>query len=63
MRLAVFKDNGIGRFFAQLFDDIPNTIFFISEKNKLGMNVTQHAKHILSERKQLSLILKAPLKA
>ncbi|MFZ2855014.1 MAG: glycosyltransferase family 4 protein [Rhodocyclaceae bacterium] len=63
MKLAVFKDHGIGRFFAQLFDDIPETTFFISEKNKSGMNVTRQAKYILSEKEQARHILKAPLKA
>lgn len=63
MKLAVFKDHGIGRFFAQLFDDIPETTFFISEKNKSGMDVTRQAKHVLSEKNQVRQILKAPLKA
>ena len=63
MKLAVFKDHGIGRFFAQLFDDIPETTFFISEKNKSGMNVTRQAKHILSKKAQIRHILKAPLEA
>jgi glycosyltransferase involved in cell wall biosynthesis len=63
MKLAVFKDHGVGRFFAQLFDDIPETTFFISEKNKSGMNVTRQAKHILSEKAQNLRILRAPLRA
>jgi len=63
MKLAVFKDHGIGRFFAQLFDDIPEATFYISEKNKSGMNVTRRAKHVLSEKEQIRRILKAPLKA
>jgi len=63
MKLAVFKDHGIGRFFAQLFDDIPETTFFLSEKNKSGMNVTRQAKHILSEKAQIRHILKNPLAA
>jgi len=63
MKLAVFKDHGIGRFFAQLFDDIPEATFYISEKNKSGMNVTRQAKHVLSKKEQIRCILKAPLKA
>lgn len=63
MKLAVFKDHGIGRFFAQLFDDIPETTFFISEKNKSGLNVTRQTQHILSEKMQIRHILRAPLKA
>src|ERR1035437_4759426 len=63
MKLAVFSDHGIGRFFAQLFDGIPEATFFISEKNKSGMDVTPRPKVILSEKNQARQILKAPLKA
>lgn len=63
MKLAVFKDHGIGRFFAQLFDNIPETTFFLSAKNKSGMNVTQQPKFILSEKKQVRKILRQPIRA
>ncbi|MRD74009.1 glycosyltransferase family 4 protein [Rhodocyclus tenuis] len=63
MKLAVFKDHGIGRFFAQLFDDIPEAKFFLSEKNKSGLGVTQRPRHMLSEREQARLIIKSPIKA
>lgn len=63
MKLAVFSDHGIGRYFAQLFDNIPEATFFISEKNKSGLNVTQHPRYFLSERNQILHILKAPHKA
>lgn len=63
MKLAVFKDHGIGRFFAQLFDNVPGTTFFISAKNKSGMDVTSQPKYILSEKEQVRHIWKKPLKA
>lgn len=63
MKIAVFKDHGIGRYFTQLFNDVPETTFFISAKNKSGMNVTQQAKYVLSKKEQVRHILKAPIKA
>lgn len=63
MKLAIFKDHGIGRYFAQLFDDIPDTCFFLSAKNKSGLNVTPREKFIVSQKNQNRLILKSPLKA
>ena len=63
MKLAVFKDYGVGRYFAQLFDSIPDTTFFLSEKNKSGLNITPHRVHLLTKKQQLRDYLKAPLKA
>lgn len=63
MRIAVFSDNGIGRFFAQLFDHVPGVTFYISERNRSGLNVTQRAQHRLSNDKQLHYILRSPIKA
>lgn len=63
MKLAVFKDHGIGRFFAQLFDDIPEATIFISEKNKSGQNISPRPKHVVSRRAQFRHVLRAPLKA
>ena len=63
MKIAVFKDHGIGRYFAQLFDDLPDTTFFISEKNKSGMNVTAQPKCIVSRNGQIRHILRTPVKA
>lgn len=63
MKLAVFKDHGIGRYFAQLFDDISEATVYLSEKNKSGMNVTPRPTVILSEKAQVRQVLKAPLKA
>ena len=63
MKLAVFKDYGVGRYFAQLFDSIPDTTFFLSEKNKSGLNITPHRVHLLTKKQQLHDYLKAPLKA
>lgn len=63
MKLAVFKDYGVGRYFAQLFDSIPNTTFFLSEKNKSGLNITPHRVHLLTKKQQLRDYLKSPLKA
>lgn len=63
MKLAVFKDYGVGRYFAQLFDSIPDTTFFLSEKNKSGLNVTPHRVHLLTKKQQLLDYLTSPLKA
>ncbi|MCH2219598.1 MAG: glycosyltransferase family 4 protein [Dechloromonas sp.] len=63
MKLAVFKDYGVGRYFAQLFDSIPDTTFFLSEKNKSGLNITPHRVHLLTKRQQLRDYLTSPLKA
>ncbi len=63
MKLGIFSDNGIGRFFAQLFDNINEATFFISEKNKSGLNITPKEKYILSDKKQTSLTFKSPLKS
>ncbi len=63
MKLAVFKDYGVGRYFAQLFDSIPDTTFFLSEKNKSGLNITPHRVHLLTKKQQLRDYLKSPLKA
>ena len=63
MKLAVFKDYGVGRYFAQLFDSIPDTTFFLSEKNKSGLNITPHRVHLLTKKQQLREYLKSPLKA
>ncbi len=63
MKLAVFKDYGVGRYFAQLFDSIPDTTFFLSEKNKSGLNITPHRVHLLTKKQQLCDYLKSPLKA
>lgn len=63
MKLAVFKDYGVGRYFAQLFDSIPDTTFFLSEKNKSGLNITPHRVHLLTKKQQLRDYLKSPLQA
>jgi len=63
MKIAVFSDNGIGRFFAQLFDDVPDVTFYISERNRAGLNVTQRAQYRLSNKAQLRHILRSPVKA
>lgn len=63
MKLAVFKDYGVGRYFAQLFDSIPDTTFFLSEKNKSGLNITPHRVHLLTKKQQLRDYLTSPLKA
>jgi len=63
MKLAVFKDYGFGRYFAQLFDSIPDTTFFISEKNKSGLNITPHRVHLLTKKKQLHDYLTSPINA
>lgn len=63
MKLAVFKDHGVGRYFAQLFDGIPDTTFYLSDKNKSGLDVTPRDKVILSEAEQRRRILRAPLAA
>lgn len=63
MKLAVFKDHGIGRYFAQLFDAIPETTFFLSGKNKSGQDVTSLPKVILSDKTQLRSILRHPIDA
>lgn len=63
MKLAVFKDYGVGRYFAQLFDSIPDTTIFLSEKNKSGLNITPHRVHLLTKKLQLRDYLESPLKA
>ncbi len=63
MKLAAFTDYGVGRSFAQLFDSIPDTTFFLSEKNKSGLNITPHRVHLLTKKQQLRDYLKSPLKA
>lgn len=63
MRIAVFSDNGIGRFFAQLFDNVPDVIFYISERNRSGLNVTQRVQYRLSNNTQLRHIFRSPIKA
>ncbi|MCR4299601.1 MAG: glycosyltransferase family 4 protein [Gallionella sp.] len=63
MKIAIFGDNGIGRFFAQLFDDVPDVTFYISERNRSGLNVTQRAQHRLSNNTQLRHVLQSPIKA
>ncbi len=63
MKLAVFKDYRVGRYFAQLFDSIPDTTFFLSEKNESTLNITPHRVHLLTKKQQLRDYLKSPLKA
>ena len=63
MKLAIFKDKGIGRYFSQLFDDIQGSIFFISEKNLLGINISSHKKYFLSGKKRAYLAIKSPFEA
>lgn len=59
-RLAVFGDNGIGRWFAQLFDSCPDVRFYLSEQNKSGLDVTQREKVLLSNRLNLRQALRQP---
>ncbi len=63
MKLAVFKDYGIGRYFSQLFDSIPNTILFIAENNKSGLNVSPHPLHILHKKNEFRHMINNPLSA
>ena len=63
MKLAVFGDNGIGRYFAQLFDTVSDVTFYISESNKSGLDVTSQAKYVLSNRTQAKLVLKQPIRS
>lgn len=59
-RLAVFGDNGIGRWFAQLFDSCPGVCFFVSEDNKSGLDITDRDRHLLSNKRNLQLALRRP---
>lgn len=63
MKIAVFSDNGIGRFFAQLFDDVPDVTFYISDRNRSGLNVTRRTQYRLSNDTQARHILRSPHKA
>jgi glycosyltransferase involved in cell wall biosynthesis len=63
VKLAVFKDHGVGRYFAQLFDGIPDTVFYLSDKNKSGLDVTPHEKVVLTEASQRGHVLRTPLAA
>lgn len=60
IRLAVFGDNGIGRWFAQLFDSCPDVRFFLSEQNKSGLGITQREKVLLNNSQDLRLALHQP---
>jgi glycosyltransferase involved in cell wall biosynthesis len=59
-RLAVFGDNGIGRWFAQMFDTCPDVCFFVSEQNKSGLNITDRHKYLLSNKRNLRLAMRRP---
>lgn len=37
MKLAVFSDHGIGRYFVQLFDDIPEATFYLRGRARIMM--------------------------
>jgi glycosyltransferase involved in cell wall biosynthesis len=63
MRIAVFSDNGIGRNFAQLFDNVPDVTVYISERNRSGLNVTQRTQYRLSNNTQLRHIVRSPITA
>ena len=61
MKIGVFADKGMGRWFAQLFDDMEEVTFYLSENNKHGLDVTQHKKHILTKKNNILKCLKKPI--
>lgn len=58
MKIAVFGDNGVGRWYAQLFDELEHVTFYLSDKNKHGLNVTKHDKVVLSNKKETLMSVK-----
>jgi len=61
MKIGVFADKGMGRWFAQLFDDMEEVTFYLAENNKHGLDVTQHKKHILTKKNNILKCLKKPI--
>ena len=63
MKLAIFSDKGVGRYFAQLFDDLPSITFYLSEKNKSGLAVTKQPVRLLTKKEMLINAIKKPIKS
>lgn len=47
MKLAVFSDHGIGRYFVQLFDDIPEATF-LSERARTHYDARKNGEALRS---------------
>ena len=63
MKVAFLGDNGVGPWHINIFGNLPNIEFFVSDRNKHKINIDKEKLYKLSATKNILLALKNPIEA